>query len=114
MLTKEQERKMVADLVNNTPPGYVKDFLVEAAPLWLDAINSDLCEVGLRELWRQKMEARQEISGLMRDKAHLEAEIRALKNDRDAQRLKAHATADQLRTAIVALQNGVASLTKAV
>lgn len=110
MLTKEQERKLVAKLVAETPEGYVKDFLREAAPLWIDAINSDLAEAGIRELWRQKLEAKEELAVLTRRKNALEAQIRSMEADLVAQRAKAQDLASVLKVANLALQNGASKL----
>ena len=110
MLTKDQERKMIADLVNKTPPGYLKDFLVEAAPLWLDAINSDLCEIGLHGLWRQKMAAKEEIAELTRRKTALDGQIRTLQAELTAQQAKAQAHAEAVKNAVSALDTGVSRL----
>ena len=62
MLTKAQEKEMLADIVSKLPAGYVRDILTEMRPEVERAIDSDFGFIPFAQIVRNNQEAQVQLT----------------------------------------------------
>jgi hypothetical protein len=102
-MTKNDELKHLDWMIDQTPSGYVKDYLREAKPFWEEGIRCDMLITTAADLRTQRAALSDEVARLETKRKELEKLVADGRRSLDAIQTKAREMRENLRISDLAL-----------
>lgn len=102
-MTKTDELKHLDWLIDQTPSGYIRDYLREAKPFWEEGVRCDMLITTAADLRNQRVALSEEVAKLEAKRKELEKLVADARRSLDAIQTKAREMRENFRIADLAL-----------